>query len=90
MPKKQPKNLEKLCLRKWYLNEYKGIRLFAEENFSELGLEGGLETCYALLEDEVFLVKAFNIDEFFVFLTRDKGETYELLYDSKNPEMQKV
>lgn len=88
--KKQPKNLEKLCLRKWFLNEYKGIKLFAEEGFSELGLEGGLETAYDLLKNGTFLVKAFNEDQFFLFATFDKGENYTLIYDSGSAELQKT
>jgi len=88
--KNQPKNLEKLCMRKWYLEEYKGIKLFAEEGFEALGLEGGLEICYNLLEDGVFVIKAFDLDKFFLFLTRDKGESYELIFDSKEPETQKA
>lgn len=88
--KKQPENLEKLCLRKWFLNEYKGIRLSAEEGFSELGLEGGLETAYDLLENGTFLIKAFNEEQFFLFATFDKGENYEMIFDSGVTETERV
>ncbi len=88
--KQQPKNLEKLCLRKWYLTEYKKLILSAEEGLWGLGLEGGLEHCYKLLEEEIFLVKAFDINSFFVFASYDRGENYELVFDSQNLNTQSV
>lgn len=77
------KELEKKCIKKFFLEKYRYIAQCGGKKIKELGLEAALEACEALFEDGSLVLKAFNKDEFFVFLYRKEKKIYELLYDSK-------
>lgn len=77
------KELERECIRKFFFDKYKYIAQCSGKRLKELGLEAALEACYELFEDGSLILKAFNKDEFFIFLYHRDKKKYELLYDSK-------
>jgi hypothetical protein len=74
------KELEKECIKKFFFEKYRYIAQCGGKQIKTLGLEAALEACEGLFEDGNLVLKAFNINEFFVFLKQ--GKKYELLYDS--------
>jgi hypothetical protein len=77
------KELEKECIKKFFFEKYKYIAQCGGKKIKELGLEAALEACEALFKDGSLTLKAFNKNEFFVFLYHKNKKKYELLYDSK-------
>ena len=75
--------LEKICIKKFFFDEFKNISQFGGKKIKQLGLEASLEACFALFEDGELKLKAFNKDEFFVFLYHKKPRKWELIYDNK-------
>lgn len=85
MPKKRnlksDKELEKKCIKKFFLNEYKNIAKTGGEKMQTLGLEASLEACEELFKDGKLILKVFNENDFFVFLKHGRNK-FELIYDS--------
>ena len=79
--KHKKKELEKKCIRKFFLSEYKNIAKAGGKRMQSLGLEASLEACEALFKEGKLIMKAFDEKDFFVFLKQGRNK-FELLYDS--------
>lgn len=85
MPKKRNKlnnkDLEKKCIKKFFLSEYKHIAQAGGKKMQSIGLEASLEMCEELFKEKKLIMKAFDENAFYVFLKQDKNQ-FELIYDS--------
>lgn len=75
------KELEKKCIKKFILNEYKNIAQAGGAKMKALGLETALEACEALFKEGKLIMKAFDENSFCVIL-KHGTDKFELIYDS--------
>ena len=85
MKKNKEKELQKKCIKKFFYSEYKHIAKAGGAKMQSIGFEASYEACEALFKEGKLILKAFNEDEFHVFLKKSPQE-FELIYSSKEKE----